>query len=86
MGLLITDSAAAPVRVTFDVDLVVRVSALSAYHGIEKEFVRLGFSRDTASDAPICRWRYRGLEDDLIWCPGGDFELEHLIIKDIRLR
>jgi hypothetical protein len=29
---------------------------------IEKEFVRLGFTRDTASDAPICRWRYRGLE------------------------
>jgi predicted nucleotidyltransferase len=66
VGLLITDSAAAPVRVTFDVDLVARVSALSAYHGIEKEFVRLGFSRDTASDAPICRWRYRGLEVDLM--------------------
>jgi hypothetical protein len=66
VGLLITDSAAAPVRVTFDVDLVARVSALSAYRGIEKEFVRLGFSRDTASDAPICRWRYRGLEVDLM--------------------
>jgi hypothetical protein len=58
VGLLITDTAAAPVRVTFDVDLVARVSALAAYHGIEKEFVRLGFSRDTTSDAPICRWRY----------------------------
>ena len=66
VGLLITDSAAAPVRVTYDVDLVARVSALSAYHGIEKELVRLGFSRDTASDAPICRWRYRGLEVDLM--------------------
>jgi hypothetical protein len=42
VGLLITDAAAAPVRVTFDVDLVARVSALAAYHGIEKEFVRLG--------------------------------------------
>lgn len=42
VGLLITDSAAAPVRVTYDVDLVARVSALSAYHGIEKEFARLG--------------------------------------------
>lgn len=66
VGLLITDAAAAPVRVTFDVDLVARVSALAAYHGIEKEFVRLGFSRDTASDAPVCRWRYRGLEVDLM--------------------
>jgi predicted nucleotidyltransferase len=66
VGLLITDAAAAPVRVTFDVDLVARVSVLSAYHRIEKEFVRLGFTRDTASDAPICRWRYRGLEVDLM--------------------
>jgi hypothetical protein len=40
--------------------------ALAAYHGIEKEFVRLGFSRDSTSDAPICRWRYRGLEVDLM--------------------
>ncbi len=66
VGLLITDPAAAPVRVTYDVDLVARVSALSAYHGIEKELVRLGFSRDTSRDAPICRWRYRGLEVDLM--------------------
>jgi predicted nucleotidyltransferase len=66
VGLLITDTAAAPVRVTFDVDLVARVSALAAYHGIEKEFAQLGFSRDTTSDAPICRWRYRGLEVDLM--------------------
>ncbi len=66
VGLLITDTAAAPVRVTFDVDLVAHVTALPAYHGIEKEFARLGFSRDTGSDAPICRWRYRGLEVDLM--------------------
>jgi hypothetical protein len=66
VGLLITDPAAAPVRVTFDVDLVARVAALSAYHGLEKEFGRLGFSRDTTADAPICRWRYRGLEVDLM--------------------
>lgn len=50
VGLLITDTAAAPVRVTFDVDLVARVTALAAYHGIEKEFVRLGFSREAYSD------------------------------------
>jgi hypothetical protein len=42
------------------------VSALAAYHGIEKEFAQLGFRRDTTSDAPICRWRYRGLEVDLM--------------------
>jgi hypothetical protein len=66
VGLLITDSAAAPVPVTYDVDLVARVSALSVYHGIEKELARLGFRRDTAGDAPLCRWRYHDLEVDLM--------------------
>jgi predicted nucleotidyltransferase len=66
VGLLITDEAAAPVRVTLDVDLVVSVSALSAYHGVEKELSQLGFKRDMAAEAPICRWRYRGLEVDVM--------------------
>jgi hypothetical protein len=66
VGLLITDMAAAPVRVTFDVDLVASVSALAGYHGMEKELARLGFKRDVSPDAPICRWRYRELEVDLM--------------------
>jgi predicted nucleotidyltransferase len=65
-GLLITDTAAAPVRVTYDVDLVVEVTALSGYHRMEKQFTKLGFTRDMASDAPICRWRYQNLEVDLM--------------------
>lgn len=66
VGLLVTDEAAAPVRATLDVDLVVSVSALSAYRGIEKELSKLGFKRDMAAEAPICRWRYRGLEVDVM--------------------
>jgi len=66
VGLLITDEAAAPVRTTLDVDLVVSVSALSAYHGLEKQLSTLGFKRDMTADAPICRWRYRGLEVDVM--------------------
>lgn len=66
VGLLITDATASPVRVTFDVDLVASVSALAAYHGMEKELARLGFKRDMSPDAPICRWRYRELEVDLM--------------------
>ena len=66
VGLLITDAAAAPVRVTFDVDLVASISALAAYHGMEKQLARLGFKRDLSPDAPICRWRYRELEVDLM--------------------
>ena len=66
VGLLITDAAASPVRVTFDVDLVASVSALAGYHGMEKALARLGFKRDISPDAPICRWCYRGLVVDLM--------------------
>lgn len=66
VGLLLTDPAAAPPRVTYDVDLVAEVAALSAYHRLEREFSRLGFQRDMAADAPICRWRYQRLEVDLM--------------------
>lgn len=66
VGLLITDATASPVRVTFDVDLVAYVTALAGYHNMEKELARLGFKRDLSPDAPICRWRYRELEVDLM--------------------
>ena len=65
-GLLFTDPAAAPARVTFDVDLLAEVVALSGYHQLEKEFSRLGFKRDMSADAPICRWRLGELEVDLM--------------------
>jgi len=65
-GLLMTDPGAAPVRVTYDVDLLVEVAALHGYHQMEKKFSGLGFVRDMAAEAPICRWRYRDLEVDLM--------------------
>ena len=66
VDLPLTDPAAAPARVTFDFDLVARVEALSGYHALEKQFAVLGFKRDMAQDAPICRWRYHNLEVDLM--------------------
>lgn len=48
-----TDVDAAPVRVTYDADLLV-------------EFVRLGFQRDMTAEAPICCWRYNDLAVDLM--------------------
>ncbi len=65
-GLLMTSPAGASVRITYDVDLAVEVAALRAYHQIEAKFSRLGFVRDMAPNAPICRWRYRELEVDLM--------------------
>lgn len=66
VDLLLTDPAAAPVRVTYDVDLVAQVVALAGYHALESQFSQLGFKRDLAQDAPICRWRYNNLEVDLM--------------------
>jgi len=65
-GLLLTDPAATVARATYDVDLVAEVTALRGYHELEAEFVRRGFARDLSPDAPICRWRYRGIEVDLM--------------------
>ena len=65
-GLLFTDPAAAPARVTFDVDLLAEVAALAGYHQLEKAFSKLGFTRDMSKDAPICRWRLGELEVDLM--------------------
>lgn len=64
-GLLLSDPAAAPARVTYDVDLTVQVAALSDYHRLEEEFCALGFVRDLGMEV-ICRWRYRDLEVDLM--------------------
>lgn len=66
VDLLLTDAAAAPPRLTYDVDLVARVEALADYHALEADFARLGFKRDTTPDAPICRWRCESLEVDLM--------------------
>lgn len=66
VDLLLTDPAAASARVTYDVDLVARVEALTEYYALEKQFALLGFKRDMAEDAPICRWRFNNLEVDLM--------------------
>jgi predicted nucleotidyltransferase len=66
VDLLLTDSAASPTRVTYDVDMVAQVASLAGYHELERQFTRLGFKRDMAQDAPIYRWRYNNLEVDLM--------------------
>lgn len=70
-GLLISDPAAPPVRVTFDVDLVVEVAALRRYQEIETALAGRGFARDQSPEAPICRWRYRDIEVDLMPTDAG---------------
>lgn len=46
--------------------MVAQEASLAGYHELERQFTRLGFKRDMAQDAPICRWRYNNLEVDLM--------------------
>lgn len=65
VGLLLTDPSAAPVRVTYDVDLTVEVAALGDFYALEEQFAGLGFKRDVTMDV-ICRWKYQSLQVDLM--------------------
>ncbi len=57
-GLLITDPAAAPIRATRDVDVIVETPDRSAYFALEKEMTERGFRHDQGAGAPICRWTF----------------------------
>lgn len=64
---LLMDAPTAPrPRVTYDVDLIAQVAALTAYHRLERQFEDCGFRRDASPDAPICRWRYGEIMVDLM--------------------
>ena len=65
-SFLINAPTASPPRVTYDVDLLVELAALRAYHAMEKQFALRGFQRDMSPDAPICRWRLGAVAVDLM--------------------
>lgn len=43
-GLLLSDKAAPPARVTYDVDLVAQVIGLASYHQLEQQFLSSALS------------------------------------------
>lgn len=55
-GLLITDPAAPPIRVTKDVDAIVQVFSKADYYQLASKLRKKGFKEDTSDDAPLCRW------------------------------
>lgn len=55
-GLLITDLAAPPIRVTRDVDVIVQVVSRADYYQLSEKLRMQGFKEDVSKDAPICRW------------------------------
>ena len=55
-GFHITDSAQPEVRATRDVDIIVKVASVVAYHRLEKTLSELGFYQKIQEEDPICRW------------------------------
>jgi len=55
-GLLLTDPAAPPIRVTQDVDVITEVTTLAEYYHLADMLRSKGFREDCSEDAPVCRW------------------------------
>jgi len=65
-GLLITDHAAPPIRVTKDVDAIVQVYSRGEYYHLSEGLREKGFSEDTSDGAPLCRWIADGVVLDVM--------------------
>ena len=66
VGLLITDSAAAPLRTTLDVDVIAAVATYGDYIEFSERLRAQGFTEDVREDAVICRWRCSDLTLDVM--------------------
>ena len=65
-GLLITDSAAPPIRITRDVDAIVQVTSRADYYLLSVKLREQGFKEDISDDAPICRWQFDNIILDVM--------------------
>lgn len=65
-GLLLTDVAAPPIRVTQDVDVITEVASLRDYQRLSRQLRKKGFKEDQTPDAPICRWVAEGIVLDVM--------------------
>jgi len=65
-GLLLTDAAAPPIRVTQDVDVITEVASIGEYHRLSAQLRKRGFKEDQSPDAPICRWVAAGVVLDVM--------------------
>jgi hypothetical protein len=52
--------------VTYDVDAIVQVTSLVAYHQLSEKLRECGFREDASDGAPICRWIAEGVMLDVM--------------------
>jgi len=65
-GLLISDPGAAPVRRTYDVDVLSEIASYADYAVFSERLRALGFAEDSREGAPLCRWRHGQLVLDVM--------------------
>jgi hypothetical protein len=65
-GLLITDPAAAAVRTTYDVDVIVEIVSYAEYAIFSERLRKLDFTEDVSEDAPLCRWQFQEMKLDVM--------------------
>lgn len=64
--LLITDTAAAEVRPTYDVDAIAEITSYSEYEKFSERLRQSGFEADQSEGAPICRWAHGDIRLDVM--------------------
>lgn len=70
IDLFLEDPAAPATRATDDVDCVVELATLGAYHELEERLRRLGF-KNAQEEGIICRWKIGEVKVDVMPADGG---------------
>ncbi|CAM8649437.1 hypothetical protein MCEMSHM24_03815 [Comamonadaceae bacterium] len=65
-GLLVDDVDLMDVRPTEDVDAIVEVASLSAYHRLADQLMQRGFKQSMADNTPPFRWFWNRMQLDLV--------------------
>jgi predicted nucleotidyltransferase len=65
-GLLITQTTVADARATEDVDAIVEVTSLAAYHALAGQLAARGFKQTMADNTPPFRWFWQSMQLDLV--------------------
>jgi predicted nucleotidyltransferase len=65
-GLLVDDAGLMDVRPTEDVDAIVEVATLGAYHRLAEQLMQRGFNQPMADNTPPFRWFWHRMQLDLV--------------------
>lgn len=65
-GLLVDDAGLMDVRPTEDVDAIVEVATLGAYHRLAEQLMQRGFTQTMAGNTPPFRWFWHRMQLDLV--------------------